>query len=247
MDTTAPFGTHHSIDKAVFLLPGVFGDEPQLLRFREHLASRIRFTTLDLPDLESPVSVLCSLPETGRIIVESILRLQQTGDVSIVGFSFGASLALEVAAQLRRAGRTIAYLGLIDGPLHIEDMRRTVRGLVQMLFTPRGPYIISKLIYYKLRFHLDKLRFWKERARSTPADYRLIALGNWQPQRCEARGIVILSIMSFDVLSKNWRDLCPNCRQVKIVSDHRHIIKGSSLYRVASALADDMAGYIGST
>jgi amino acid adenylation domain-containing protein len=64
-----------------------------------------------------------------------VLRVQPEGPYSLGGYSLGAFLAFEMARQLRRQGRRVAFLGLVDdGPalLHdrvVVDLAETMRFL----------------------------------------------------------------------------------------------------------------------
>ena len=109
----------------VFLLPGLFGDEPQLRDLRERFAGSVGFELLDLPDVEAPPSLLSDLPALAGRAVAEMLRRQPGGPISVAGFSFGASVALEAATQLVRSGRTVRELWILDGAFHGADFRRS--------------------------------------------------------------------------------------------------------------------------
>ncbi len=235
---------HESVKISVFLLPGVYGDEPQLSDLRACLADRLSFHTLDLPDLGTPFSILSSIPETARLLVANIVALQQGGSVYIIGFSFGASLALEVVTQLKQADRAIAYLGLIDAPLKVKDLRHAFP------FSPKGVYVMVRRIVQKLRERRDlrlaeqnlinEAEISEPQRRSLLLHLRATALDLWQPPGCETAGFIILSTLLYKRTSEAWLSLCPNCRQINVASDHEHIIKGDALRHVAAALADDI-------
>ena len=249
-DASASNALHPETGRAVFLLPGVYGDEPKLLELRKHLAGRIRLVTIALPDLDSPIPILSSIPETAGSIVQEILIRQKYGEIYLVGFSFGASLALETAAQLQRADRSVAYLGLIDGPLKPTDLRRPYLQMARSSITPRGALFFAKRVLHRLNekrkvFAIRKnLTSIKEddgaQRRAVLLHLRSIALNTWEPPECDAPGLIIFSAILFKN-AKRWRELCKNCQQVHIMSDHENIIQGESLHLVASALADNFA------
>ena len=213
---------------------------------RRHLAHRLSFDIIDLPDVGSPVAILSSLSTTADLVVGEITRLQTAGPISIVGFSFGGSLAVEVATQLQRSHRDIAYLGLIDAPLKIRNLQQTLS------ITPRRSIKIAKRALQKLKERLDLrnaqrnvekgLELNVQQRRSYLLHLREIAVDEWEPQQCLARGMIILSNLMYERTHETWSTLCPNCKLIRTPSDHEHIIKGESLDRVASALADDIAG-----
>lgn len=195
---------------------------------------------VDLPGLRFGKDVLCDLRETARIVAVSITETQQHGAVHLLGFSFGACLAVEVACHLTSAGRTVAYLGLIDSPLRIDDTQRSLRGIVELLMARRGVRIVLKNLAQVL------VRTYRAKKKSTSsvqetrfdqaAEYRFEALKTWQPRTCKSDGFILLSIFNYERSRPSWQRICPNCTQIKIKSDHHHVLIGHSLYNVAGLM-----------
>ena len=233
-------------ERLVFFLPGILGDEPKQAILRQKFPGFINFIVLELPD--SSEYVVCSLAETGRVVAENIMRVQQKGDIFILGFSFGANLAVEVACHLTSVGRNIGYLGLIDGLLKTGDTRRSLRGLFDLLTAPRGGFIVLKNIVQiiKRRFFkkMKEYRINNATESLNIIDCRFTALSGWEPQVCEAQGIMLLSVFNFERSSLLWKKICPNCRQVRVRSDHHHFISGYSAYNVATVMSNDLANYL---
>lgn len=48
--------------------------------------------------------------------LNEILRVQKSGAYSLLGWSLGGDLAMEVASRLERMGKRVAFVGLIDSP-----------------------------------------------------------------------------------------------------------------------------------
>jgi thioesterase domain-containing protein/acyl carrier protein len=101
----------------LFMLPGLYGDDPRLARLRRRLADKIRVEMLEPPGLDAPGSLLRDLAATAAIVAREIQRRQPSGDIRLAGFSFGASVAFAAAHHLIASGRTVAMLYLIDGLL----------------------------------------------------------------------------------------------------------------------------------
>lgn len=236
----------------MFLLPGLFGDEPKLIHLRERLVGRIEFVTLAIPDIESPESLLSSLSAIGRVVAAEIVRRQPTGPISLAGYSFGASVALEVATQLTRAARTVGYLCILDGAFKVDELRRSFRIIVSLAMTPKGVLSIVKRIVEKIN-HRRYLR----RARRSPralvtsqplrlayvSYFRGLALDGWEPEGCLARGILILTRSLGPVNRPKWLELCPNLTFLPLRSRHDDLLEGESLDLVVSALGDDFAAW----
>ena len=89
---------------------------------------------------------------------------------------------------------------------------------------------------------LNGLEVSDPQRRTLLLSFRAIALDRWEPQRCEAEGLIFLSDLLYNRTHETWLSFCPNCKQIDIASDHEHVIQGEALYRVAAALAEDIAG-----
>ena len=236
----------------MFLLPGLFGDEPKLIHLRERLADRMKFITLKIPDIEASESLLSSLPEIGSIVADEIVRRQPSGPISIAGYSFGASVALEVATQLTRANRTIGYLCILDGAFKVDDLRRSFRTIVSLAMTPKGALSIVHRMIEKIndRRYLRRARRSPESlVRSQPVRlayisyFRGLALDGWEPQGCLARGILILTRSLGPANRPKWLELCPNLTLLPLRSAHDDLLEGESLDLVVSALGQDFAAW----
>ena len=115
----------------VFLLPGLFGDEPNLADFRRAFAVDVAFHLLELPGLEVETSILTDLAASGNWVAQQIDAVQPYGPIRLAGFSFGGALAYETAHALQARGREIAFLGLLDafpgGEMISDNYQRVVR------------------------------------------------------------------------------------------------------------------------
>jgi thioesterase domain-containing protein len=109
----------------IFLIPGVFGDEPIFADFRRSLSSHGRLQTLELPDLDCPASLLSDMAATGRFAATEIARRLPQGNILLAGYSFGGCVAFEATAFLLAQGRQVVFLGLLDpvAPFSVDDDR----------------------------------------------------------------------------------------------------------------------------
>lgn len=98
----------------IFLLPGIFGDEPPLAELRAALADRVDFELLEYPDIDRPSGEIrdCAVILDG--VIERIRSRQPSGDVHIVGYSFGGQMGFAAACRLQEEGRRIGLLALLD-------------------------------------------------------------------------------------------------------------------------------------
>jgi thioesterase domain-containing protein len=100
----------------VFLLPGIFGDEPPLADFRAALAGRVDFELLDYPDIDRPSSEIRDFDGILSRTVQRIRSLQPSAEVHIAGYSFGGLVGFEAACRLRAEGHRVGLLALLDSP-----------------------------------------------------------------------------------------------------------------------------------
>ena len=253
MDTTIAkkpikSGNAVSSETCFFYIPGVFGDEPKQSVLREKIFGECKVRIAELPGLNFDKTVLCDLSETARIITEDIMRLQQHGDINLIGFSFGASLAVEIARHLTSAGRTVGFFGLIDCPLKIEDMRRSVRGIVELFAAPNGMILVSKnfiQVFKRMYNQTIASKFLGKKLNLDElAECRFAALRSWKPESCETQGVILLSIFNFERSHTTWQMICPKCKQIKIRSDHHHVLTGHSLDRVVCVMRDEINAFL---
>jgi thioesterase domain-containing protein len=99
------------------------------------------------------------LSATAMEVAAEIARRQPDGDIRLMGYSYGAALAYEVASQLQAHGRRVAFLGLID--------LLPVRGiLLRLAYALCSPAALGR----KLAARLPRL----DRARQAPATQTLL-------------------------------------------------------------------------
>jgi thioesterase domain-containing protein len=98
----------------VFLLPGIFGDEPPLADFRAALADRLDFELLDYPDIDRSGGEIRDFERIVGLTRERIRSLRPTGDVHIAGYSFGGLVGFVTACRLQEEGRRVGLLALLD-------------------------------------------------------------------------------------------------------------------------------------
>lgn len=229
-----------------FLLPGVCGDEPDLVVFRSRLREHFRFIVVELPDAGSRGAVLTDVRATAAFVTAQITHHQPTGPVSLIGFSFGASTALEVAAQLTDQGRAITFLGVLDGPFASDEMqgwfdrlrratsaKRTVRTLFQVAASTDAT---RRMAWSAVSpDHVGQERSDPVR-RAMLAHLRGKALKAWQPRPCLADGVLIRTATFGDANRARWQALCPHLRLVEIGGAHEDLLHDGSLEAVIETL-----------
>ena len=232
--------------KTTFLLPGVCGDEPDLVVFRDRLRAEFDFTVVALPDAGSPGAVLTDMAATAAFVVAQIVAHQPAGPVSLIGFSFGASTALEVAAQLADQGRAIAFLGVLDGPFASDEMQgwfellrraTSAKQTVRTLFEVAASTDATRRIAWSAVSpdHVGRERSDPVR-RAMLAHLRGKALKGWQPRTCLAQGVLLRTATFGEANRARWTALCPNLRPVEIGGRHEDLLHDGSLEAVVETL-----------
>ena len=229
-----------------FLIPGVFGDEPQLVGLRQRLHGSLNLELVEIPNGLAQGRVLTDMVATGNVLADEIVRRCPDGDISLVGFSFGASAALEVAAQLIHRKHRIAFLGILDGPFGTDELPGRHAELQQAV-TAKG--LVRKVVV-NMAGAVDETRravltlsspavIGADRSnlvrRAVLTHLRNKALRGWTPPRCEAQGLHVFT-GNYGLSNRaRWAELCPNLTQVHVDTYHDHFLE-HSLEPVATAV-----------
>lgn len=233
-----------------FLLPGVYGDEPQIACFRRRMSARLSLDLVDLPHLGASGPVLSSMALTAERVGDEILRRQPTGALRILGYSFGASLALAVAARLEGQGRPIAFLGILDGPF-MEDARpgghaamprpTSARAMIRTSVIDRvGSHAVGRdAMLAAASPALVGAQRNDMLQRAIIKNLRAKAIMNWDPPACAAPGLHVHTGVYDPANAPRWKRLCPNLHQVLVEGDHENLLTGASLDRIG-ALLDEL-------
>ncbi len=99
---------------AIFLIPGMGGDEPRLVRLRMEWKGGGNVIALDYPQWPQLLERDGSMDDLLRYFLRQIEELAPEGPVWLLGYSLGGNCAHALAAYLQAAGRPVAFLGLLD-------------------------------------------------------------------------------------------------------------------------------------
>jgi thioesterase domain-containing protein len=98
----------------IFLLPGVGGDEPRLVRFREACAGSFHVVPVAYGDWRDWVQPGFDLERLLSDLTEDISGRAPEGPLMLAGYSMGGFIAYAVAGKLAEAGRTVRCVALLD-------------------------------------------------------------------------------------------------------------------------------------
>jgi amino acid adenylation domain-containing protein len=80
---------------------------------------------LQAPGLADDRVSLTSVEEIARVYSDEILRIGVAGPYRLIGYCVGGVIALAIALELRRRGRTVSFLGVIEGvPEGVDSLRQ---------------------------------------------------------------------------------------------------------------------------
>ena len=121
----------HSQGKQVFLLPGLGGDEPRLLQFRIGCAPDLSIVGLDYGEWTQWVEPGFNYHSIVDRLAARIHEKAPTGPLTLIGYSFGGWVALDVAAKLSSLGREIERLLILDTKAIVPHGGEKSTGTVQ--------------------------------------------------------------------------------------------------------------------
>jgi amino acid adenylation domain-containing protein len=142
------------LGRALFCLPGLGGVALQFERMAARLDTPRAVFALELHDLELEPGTLESLPATAAALVRILRGVQPHGPYSILGYSYGGNLAVEVARELIREGEEVELLVALDAyapgslrdPRGLDKVLRHVRILRRLRARDAYAYLSSRVL-----------------------------------------------------------------------------------------------------
>lgn len=144
-----PFFCIHAIDG------DVFGYAP----LARHIGADQPFYGLRARGMDGLQKPHTSVEEAAAAYIAEIKTVQPSGPYYLGGFSFGGTLAFEVAQQLSAQGETVALLALLDHPAPKSDYYRVRWSFAQMKrWVAAIPVRLRRFRHLPLHAKLDVLR-----------------------------------------------------------------------------------------
>jgi thioesterase domain-containing protein len=104
---------------------------------------------------------LLKMEDMAAYYIEEMRKIQPHGPYRLLGYSFGGTVVLEMAHQLRAAGEPVAPIAMLDSHSHEFEQQRRKELPVQALVDRRMKRIIGNT--QKLTM-MDRLKYFTEKA-----------------------------------------------------------------------------------
>src|SRR5579884_1601795 len=132
---------HQEGDRPIlFLFPGSVGLGPSMAAFALAMGHVARVIPIRYPDLRCMLEGQNTFKAIAAAAVEQIATVQPSGDVRLLGSSFGGAVAFDVARQMLAAGRSVQFLGILDTNL-LGERRSYWRLLTRTFHRIRTNYV----------------------------------------------------------------------------------------------------------
>lgn len=234
------------VSTTLFVIPGIFGDEPILASFRRSFVGRLRMELVELPDLGEAAAMLRDMVATGRFVADEIQRRRPRGDILLGGFSFGGGVAFEAARHLVAAGRVVGFLAILDtafdgkGGGDPSALQRMARGVLARAGGLDGVRRLMMAGAGRLRPSLlFRLR------RTLLRGFRLRAFRRWRPAPLDVETLLVASEEFASEIEGRWGELCPRLSVLRLRAGHREMFQGGALRVLTPALEEAVLAVIG--
>ncbi len=108
--------------KPIFFVPEIQGSATAYRNLVQRMETRRPIYAFQAPGLDGTTPPLESLDAMAEIYLENVLNAQPRGPYTLIGWSMGGNIALEMARSLRKKRRKVARLVMID--THAPDLIR---------------------------------------------------------------------------------------------------------------------------
>jgi thioesterase domain-containing protein/acyl carrier protein len=191
-------------EQPLFCLHPVGGNTFCYLPLAKYLKYDCPIYGLQDPSLQAGKIMFASLEEMATYYVAAIRQIQAHGPYMLCGLSFGATLSIEVARQLRQEGAQVKPLVLFDGWAQFSDMQsqemlfkevamQRANKNIQASFADMSWERMKLLLKYEVPIILDKLILFK--AKTLLPEYKYINHPNnyWEKYTSNPIAVHIIS------------------------------------------------------
>lgn len=220
----------------------------------EHLGPDQPLYGLQPVGLDGVTRPLDRVPDMAARYVEELQSVQPDGPYRLIGFCFGGTVCLEMAAQLEENGHEVDFIGIIDGGLPLEEAQyESSLERARHLLRSRGVLGTIQAIGRRVRWRAGEL--WKtsiRRARGEqPTRHVPVAAANrrafnsFTPRPASAPITLIRSAEQQPGEGKDWdfiwEGFTPRLETARVAAGHTTLFEGDQ----AKSLADIIRRSVG--
>ena len=260
-----PFGSRPPL----FLLHGWGGDVYAFIELARHLAPEQPVYGVQAAGLDGRQPKHTSVKEMAAHYVEEICSLQPEGPYHLCGFSLGGLIAYETAQQLRRQGKSVAVLALLDtnplGPIppllhalllllrvpgrlsfHAREfsktpMSRRIRYLQGRFYALRNLLLKNRKSKHSMKLPDPETGLFPENPKHS--DYFQEVASSYEVGRYDGDLDVFLSDEASSAMQCYWRIMTKGrARYHRVPGRHREILSPDNLPALTGALVKVISG-----
>jgi acyl-coenzyme A synthetase/AMP-(fatty) acid ligase/thioesterase domain-containing protein len=224
----------------IWLAPGILGDDPMQLRFRNAFGSSVRFKLIDYPGWRDTMENDCSFDAIVDAAFAQVMAEGPQEVYRVAGYSYGGIVAFELARKLVDAGCKVDMVTLLDSrrwdvadtqPIWQKDAMLPETGLVARVLATSITGLVRLRMYRVLSLacgwllrHSSRLAF-RFRNRMTK-DLRFMALRKWRARYLPAPMTLFVSSTRWpgEPQGYGWQDLSDSLDVVYVGGTHASMI-----------------------
>jgi len=243
----------------LFVIPNILGNSlyySELLKYldRDQIVYAVEMSE---KDLEKPIN------DAATYCVDQIRKSFPVGPYSLIGYSSGGIMALEMARRFGELNCNVPFLAMIDTifPSSSESQLPRSGKVVSPLFLKNLPYWLYYFLPYWMSYYVRLARSENFRSYDKETQNRILAVRSWlkhyRPEpypgrvvfyRAKAQGLFTASS------HKNWENICgaldvdtvPGCHNTMMNKPHVRYLaeKIDSALRKSISLLPDVCGKV---
>ncbi len=193
-----------------------------------------------------------SVTELAATFCREILNMEISGPVHLCGFSFGGTIAWEIARQLKTAGMEVGHVHLLDAPAAMDFIWAQEISLLQKIWLPfklsyymKDPRILIKEIRTAFRIGnwrqpeekqlVENSRFFRNAAPDVVSLYR-----EYRPEHDDTLKITLYRTGAFEYWKRTryfgWEKYCSDIECVDFSGAHHDFLNPPQVGRLAQLL-----------
>ncbi|MGI9667164.1 MAG: condensation domain-containing protein [Acidimicrobiia bacterium] len=199
--------------------------------------------------LDGSTDPLNSVPEMAAAYIEELKVVQPEGPYRLIGFCFGGTVCLEMAAQLEAQGNEVDFIGIIDGGLPIEEARYdSMLQRATYMVRSRGVAGTASAAWRRASWRVSERFKSSDRKREGDEQLKYVpvalacsrAFNSFEPRPTAAPITLIRSAEQQPGEGKDWdfawEEFTPELSTEHIDADHKRLFEGTPVRQLADVI-----------